>query len=213
MKPVVRLRKLRVAGSRRAFLLRSLVDRYVAPPNSEQQRVVAYAAIESHNLWVSFARAFYLSCVLKTTSERGLPIAITAPGLLTPSDGIHYAVRLLKPFVKTGPPFTRRNEPVWHDTNTLLKLFTSVGASNLPQVQASLSYPTTAFAFLPTLRNFFAHRNEETALKAAAVARSLGLSGRLKPTEVLCSILPGRPQNVLADWLDDLRAVMTLLCQ
>jgi hypothetical protein len=175
--------------------------------------VVAYAAIEAHNLWASFARAFYLSCVLRATRETGIPITITAPGLLTTSDAIQYAVRLLKPRLTTGPPFTRRDEPVWHDPNTLLKLLSSLGASNLLEVQAALSYPTKVFRLLPTVRNFFAHRNEETAQKSSGVARSLGLSGKLKPGEVLCSVLPGRPQNVLADWLDDLRAVMTLLCQ
>ena len=214
MRSVVRLKRLRNAGSRRAYSLRTLVDSLKLPPSTEQERVIAYATIEAHNLWASFARAYYLSCVLKARRVSGPNITITQTGLRTVTDGIQHAVRLLKPWVKSGPPFTRRDEPAWHELSTLLKLLASIGASNLSQVQSALSYPTTVFTVLPTVRNFFAHRNDKTARKVANAARSsLGLSAKLKPASVVCSVLPGRPQNVLADWLDDLRAVMALLCQ
>lgn len=45
------------------------------------------------------------------------------------------------------------------------------------------------------------------------IARGVGVSARLRPSDILCSRAPGRPQNVLADWLDDIRNIASLMCQ
>jgi hypothetical protein len=124
------------------------------------------------------------------------------------------AMQHLKPkLAGKGPPWNRREEPTWHERQTLLKLSSILGASNDSQIQAALSYKTWVFADLPVFRNFFAHRNDETAKRARALASHYTVSSQLRPSEILCSVAPGRPQRVLADWLDDLRNVVDLLCQ
>jgi hypothetical protein len=42
----------------------------------------------------------------------------------------------------------------------------------------------------------------------------LGLSTKpeLRPTKILCSKLPKRPQNVLTDWIDDMSNIIDVLC-
>jgi hypothetical protein len=206
------LKKLRVAGWKRAILLRSVVEHYSPPLRADQLRAVAYVAIETQNLWASFARAYYLSCALKAKTEAGLKVTITQAGITAGTDAIAFALKLLKPWI-TATHVMRREEPTWQDTHNILRLFTAIGASNSIQVQTALSYPTRVFELLPSMRNFFAHRNDETARKAATVATSLGISSRIRPEDMLSFVLPGRPQNVLADWLDDIRAVIALLCQ
>jgi len=213
MKPVRRLKKLRIIASRRAMRLKSLINACVVPITSDGDRVVAFVVIEALNLWASFARAYYLSCVLKATTEAGGRVAIVNSTIRTVTDALGFSVKLFKPHVRSSGPFSRREEPAWHDTSNLLKVLTSLGASNIAQVQAALSYPTSVFKQLPVARNFFAHRNEDTARKTTGIARDLGLSVNARPSEMLCEKAKGRPQNVLADWLDDLRIVIELMCR
>lgn len=211
MRPVTCLKTLRVAAMRRDRRLKNLVDSFSLPVTAERDRVVAFVTIETLNLWASFARAYYLSCLLGAKRDTGQRVKVTVPSIRTTTDAIAFAMNLLKP--KKTPPWGRRDEPSWHDPRNLLKLLTECGASNLIQAQAAFSYPTSVFRDLPVVRNFFAHRNEESVRKTADVARSLGVSATLRPSEILCSRLRSRPQNVLSDWLDDLSNVIESLCQ
>jgi hypothetical protein len=211
MRPVRQLSKLKTAATRRDNRLKNLVDSLSLPVNTEIDRIVAFATIEALNLWGSFLRAYYISCFLGATMPQGGRVNIAVAGPRTTINALTFAMQTIKG--KPKPPKNRRDEPSWYDQNNLLRLLTNCAASNLPKVQVALSYSTSAFSELPAMRNFFAHRNDETAQKTKDVARRLGLSVALRPSEILCSKAPGRPQNILADWLDDLSAVIDLLCQ
>jgi len=173
---------------------------------------VAFVTIEALNLWASFVRSFYISCVLRARTATGARITITRPGLHTTGDAITFCMHQMKHRKGSGP-WLRRQEPAWHDTSTVLNLLTAIGASNLTQVQNALSYPTSFPTMLPLARHFFAHRNQDTMHDVQSIARNLGVSARLRPSDVLCSRAAGRPQNVLSDWLDDIRNVVDLMCQ
>jgi hypothetical protein len=103
-------------------------------------------------------------------------------------------------------------EPTWHDPTTLSQLSRQLALSIDAQVQGALSLPTRVFQHLPTVRNFYAHRNEDTSERLARVARALGLRPRSRATELMLSFAPARPQNVLADWIDEVRVVAETLC-
>jgi hypothetical protein len=212
MRPTRYLDKLNRSVQRRATFLRSLVEYQTPPVAASSDRLVAFVTIETLNLWASFTRSFYLSCTLNARRITGSKVVLTAASFHTTADAITFAVKNLTGRKGSGP-WRRRDEPTWHNPQTVLTLFTVTGASNLAVVQAGLSYPTSLFTMLPTARNFFAHRNEETAQKALALARALVVPTTARPTEVLCSKAPGRPQNVLSDWLDDLKNVADLMCQ
>jgi hypothetical protein len=212
MQRVAWLGRLEEVAIRRALRLRSLVDTYSVPVPSDQDRIVSYVTIEALNLWASFARAYYVSSVLGARISAGGKVTVQKRGIRTPGDAITFSVQRLGPRRRAAGPWKRRDEPAWHTPSTLLTLFEDLGASNLKEVQRAFGYQTRVFGQLPTFRNFFAHRNEESAEKTAQIARAYGLSPRLRPSEVLCSRTVGRPQNILADWLDDLRNVMQLMC-
>jgi hypothetical protein len=76
-----------------------------------------------------------------------------------------------------------------------------------------MSVDTRALQDLPVFRNFYAHRNEETAAKAIALAeRQYLIRGRTHPTLAIATPPYQRPQPLILDWLDDIRAVIDLLC-
>jgi hypothetical protein len=78
----------------------------------------------------------------------------------------------------------------------------------------ALAYKTNFYMLLPTIRNFYAHRCDDTFRRAGNVGIRLGLSAtpNLHATEIMCSRLPKRPQNVATDWLDDIGNIIDLLC-
>jgi hypothetical protein len=213
MGPVRQLARLQRLAAKRLVMLRTLVEQCAAPSTRKYDRIVSYVAIEALNLWTEFMRCYYLSCVLSGKRANGVRVKIATAGVRTVEDAINFAISCLRPYLKKVRPWRRRDEPSWHDPNTLLRLSDALGYSNLTEVRAAFAYPTRAFQDLPTVRNFFAHRNEETARKAVNIARSYGLSTLLRPSDILISIAPGRPQSVLSDWLDDIRYVIELLCQ
>jgi len=212
MRPVRHLEKLKKSASRRCVYLKSLVA-YLRPPlGSREDRLVAYTCIEALNLWGSFSRSFYISVALGVVDCSGIRV-FASNRQRTPSDAINIAVTIMRPGRRGSGPWTRRDEPTWHNPRTLIDLCNHLSTSNLNTVQSALSYQTNVFGMLPTFRNFFAHRNEETAGKIKNKARALGFSPTIRPCEILCTSQLGRPQHVISDWLDDLRVVIGLMCR
>jgi hypothetical protein len=213
MRAILSFSKLHKVARRRLMALRLLVESVGLPVTTEVDRVIAYVTIESLNLWSSFARSYYLSYVFSAKRDNHTKVTIGVLGVRTTEEAIDFAVRRMKPKFRVGGPWRRRDEPTWHDPNTLQVLCSSLVVSNLTQIYAAFSYQTDVFMYLPTIRNFFAHRNDDTAGKVATIARSYGIETKLRPSEILCSRAVGRPQNVLLDWISDLGNVIELLCQ
>jgi hypothetical protein len=183
------------------------------PPSPEADRALAWAIIEADNLWAGFLRAYYLSATIHAKTVSGKRITLSSAAFPDLESALKFAARLKDPKFKKSI-VSRRDEPSWHNTTDFLKLVQRIGASNLPGIQAGLSYSTTFFSHLRTIRNFYAHRCDDTSRKAGNVGIRLGLSATptLHATEIMCSRLPKRPQNVATDWLDDIGNVIDLLC-
>jgi hypothetical protein len=198
---------------KRIARLRPVVSYYSLPASPEADRAVSWAMIEANNLWGGFLRAYYLSAAIHAKTTSGARIVFSAATFADFQSALRFAAKLKDPgFRKTS--VSRRDEPPWHDARVFLRLLRMVGASNLPQIHAGLAYSTSFFSHLATIRNFYAHRCDDTSKKAGNVGVKLGLSAtpNLHATEIMCSRLPKRPQNVATDWLDDIRNVIDLLC-
>jgi hypothetical protein len=174
---------------------------------------MSWAIIEATNLWAGFLRAYYLSASGRARTASGHRITFAASTFPNFQGALKYAVLQWDPKFKK-PSVTRRDEPPWHNTKNFLSLFNKLGASNLAGVHKALAYSTTFYELLPTIRNFYAHRCDETFRKAGNVGIKLGLSAvpNLHATEIMCSKLSKRPYNVATDWLDDIGNVIDLLC-
>jgi hypothetical protein len=172
---------------------------------------IAFVVIEAMNVWASFVRAYYLSWFMHPRTITGQRIACSHHfGLF--QDALIFAIRRLRSRGYSGVRPSRRDEPTWHDPTTLLTLAVEIGVSNLSQVQAAFSLGATYPANLPTVRNFYAHRNDETFRKVRDRAILLGLGRNLRPCEFVCTAQPSRPQNLISDWLDEIRLTIELLC-
>jgi hypothetical protein len=176
--------------------------------NDEQ---IAFVVIEAMNLWASFARAYYLSWFLGPITMTGHRV-ICSNHFRMFEDALVFAIRRLRWRNYGGVRPSRRDEPAWHESRTLLTLATDIGVSNLNEVQAAFSLGATYLSNLPVVRNFYAHRNDETFRKVREKAILLGLGRNLRPCEFVSTPLPSRPQNLICDWLDEIRLTVELLC-
>jgi hypothetical protein len=212
MRSCLALPKLYGVANRRLTRLRNLFPPPYANIDARRDRIIAFVAIEALNLWASFARSYYISCVGHARTSAGARVSL-AMAFPSTQDAIDYAVVTLTNRNPAGAPFSRRDEPVWHDALTLSKLSTSLMFSIDLTVQMAAAYPTTVFRFLPVFRNFFAHRNDDTFRKTQAAAHQLAVpGGRMRPSQVLSTAPVGGVGPLLADWLDDIQNVMDLLC-
>jgi len=209
-----RLNKLHTAAVNRITRLRSLVSHCSGPVTPETDRVISWTVIEALNLWSGFLRSYYLSGAITTRSNLGTKVVFTSKTFPNAEAAMRFAIITKKKKTFTGPIVSRRDEPPWHDAGILFDLLRLLSVSNLPQVRAAFSTNAAFINDLAVVRNFYAHRCDETFRKAARVGVRLGLTAtpRLRATEIMCSRLPSRPQNVITDWLDDMRTVIDLLC-
>ena len=212
MAPTKNLSSLFERGKVRAERLQILALSALTIPFPSRDRVFSYVVIETQNLWAEFSRCFALSCVQMPTSITGQPVTLANKAIRNSGDVLVTAVRY-RYGRKARKPMTRRDEPGWHDTSLLLNVCSEMGCSNLPTVRSALSTGATVFADLPKVRNFFAHRNDETKSQARDVSLRYALPRLPHPTLILSSTPSGRPQPLIADWIDDVSVTMELMCQ
>ena len=181
--------------------------------SSERDRRLSYVVIESQNLWANFVRAYLLSCLTSPRWRNGGVITLGNAAVQLPGDVLHLGARAAR-----GPhaaaPTSRREEPRWWETGVFLKTCQDMQCSHFPDVQAALSAQTRALYDMPTFRNFYAHRNDETAERAVRLARRQYLiAGVRHPTAALATPALNRPQALVLDWLDEIGVLMELLCE
>lgn len=121
-------------------------------------------------------------------------------------------MQIHKPHVFQKGRWDRRDEPAWHDPNIFIRSCGAVGCSNYQDILAAFSVQAKAFDFLPVFRNFYAHRNEQTARRAINIAHEYSIVPHYHPTQILSSTAYGRPQSLLLDWIDEIIFVIEFLC-
>jgi hypothetical protein len=207
-----RLSELSRQVRRRTGKLIPLVRSASPMATKDVDRLVAYVAIEVLNTWSSFARAFFISSALGARTASGAYVTVQMRGLANPQDAIRVAMLKLKNKPIVGP-VARRQEPSWHPVANLITLLSEIGASNLNTVAGALGFPTRAFEGLPTIRNFFAHRNGDTAIKCRNLCTSLSLPPMWRPADIVLQRDYTKPHNVITGWALDVATVVDLMVQ
>lgn len=212
MRRCKRLRRLRTTLKQRLDRLeRRLTNVSGSAAHPERDVIVSYVAIEALNAWGLFSRSYYLSCVLGARTERKKKVTLTLP----PADPLGFAIAHYKPRAQpnAGGVWHRRDEPPWHDPNVLMTLCGNMGCSIQPQINAAFSLNQNVFKDLPVFRNFFAHRNGQTAEAARRIALNYTLASSLSPAELLLSVSPGMSASVIVDWLSEINITADFLCK
>jgi len=176
----------------------------------DRDRELAFVSIETLAAWSTFVRCYYLSCCLGATTTSG-HVVTTATAFPTAADAIRYAALHLKG-KRLKATWNPLEEPTWRQTTTLTRIAPLAGFSNLGQITAAFTLPTTVFDDLPSVRNFYAHRCHDSFVTVDQWAQSKGFPQRKHATHVLDTHLAGRPQSVMSDWLDEISMTVNTLC-
>jgi len=213
------LSKLVQRAQRRTSKLRVLCQEFEAAKNFSQKDVLAtFIAIENANLWDAFARTLYLTCAMDgPATSKGLAITHAHSPFADDRDALLFAIDAVNKthaakLRASGQKIRSRDEPAWQDRNVLLRIVRALGLSNEPSISAAISASVTTLANLPTIRNFYAHRCEDTALKTAAVQLGYGFASSIHPTQFLASRLAARPYTILRHLVDDIGISTAIAC-
>jgi hypothetical protein len=182
---------------------------------------VGHVVIEAANAWSLFARCAFVSSALGARTASGNRVTSSHGSWSSEVEIIVDATLIAKPWLgNSGRPSSipRRDEPAWHDANLLQTIWTGMHLSNAVLISQALSLNATFHIDLPPTRNYFAHKNKDTAATVVNIARRYGISpiipftGRRRAVADLVMSAPaGRPQSVIEDWLDELETTAELM--
>jgi hypothetical protein len=174
------------------------------------RRLLAYLVIEAATLWLEYSKSYFFCSAMNAVDQGGSPIA-HGEAFADRADALSFAVRVARPDVKGQTKnFSPRQYPEWRDPSVIRKLLDAMHASNLAAWELGTGVQTRVTKDLPTMRNFFAHKNRESARRARELRRHYGLTQSLSPWELLAAVPPQSQQPLLREWLDDLSAMIRL---
>lgn len=198
---------------RRAILklarLSEIADSAANLPYRPRVAAGAFVVNEAHNVMAGFLRGYYLSSATGGHLKDGTQILSTVP-IRSQREALEFVILKIGRTNRKSGPWSQRDEPVWHQPRMFLRALRFAGCSNTADAEKAFSVSTKAFEDLTVARNFYSHRNDETALKVRRLAKRLGLVST-PPVDVVFSRAQGRPQAVVEDWLTDLRDIFSLL--
>ncbi len=181
---------------------------------SQFEAEVSFVVIELLNMWSNAAKWYFVSCARGARSSQGQQIH-SALALVDDNDAVGAAVRVFHPGATPSGAtglWDRRDEPSWHDPNTLVRLSSAAHLSNAVTISGSFGLGAKVFRDLPVFRNYFAHRNRETRMAAQRIGRPYGVNTLQNPSKILCEVPVGRGASVLEEWIDEISATIRLLC-
>jgi hypothetical protein len=183
-----------------------------SPLAIEREPLITDTVINTANSWSNFLRAYYVSCVFGTRTKSALNVK-SAALFIDVNAAIGFAILEFTPHAAPNVfgVWHRRDEPPWHDPNTLLHLADVLGFQNLATIQAAFSLGLRVFIDLPVVRNFYAHRNQGTERAAQNIAANYGIPSS-RPTQILFTNPLLRPQALVFEWLTELVITADFLC-
>lgn len=212
MRPSGDLRRLYGAFARRLMVLKWCAHR---AGGGQGEAAIAFAVIELQSTWANFIRSYYLSSAYGARTGRGIRIRLGVGVLSSESDAIGLAIRVRRPTAvpKSDGSWHRRDEPKWYESATMLALFKHLRISNLAVVDAAYSLQSTTLLDVPVVRNFFAHRNWQTEVAARAVGRRNGISGSLRPVQILDAPRKSSQLTLMDEWFQYFDVMADLLTE
>lgn len=182
--------------------------------NSSPREADAWAAfvtIESLNLWAEFARNYFRCALGHDTTGSGIPLTTKFPRGTSLEDALRETPSVLRGNARR--PLRRTHEPAWHSCRHYLKVVRLAGLSTVTQVEAAFALPLRFTEDLHVARNFFAHRNGETAAKVRRLGPRYSILRVPHPRDLILGTEPGRPVVVLEDWLAEVELVVDHMCR
>lgn len=171
-----------------------------------RSELLAVSVIELDNLVLCALRVLTISTLSGARTATGKRIKLTKKFTHEEEVGAFVlSVLSVKAYERLKYPtrIGKRDEPVVRDPRETAKVFAAVGATNLGSLENALALNTTLFTDLGTIRNFYAHRNQDTWRKVRTKGQAMGIFRAVHANDIVTASVPGRSVSVFQDWLDD----------
>jgi hypothetical protein len=211
--PRASLPDLARASQSRLSRLRSLTYDAATLSFNIADRLLTYVVIQAQTEWAEFVRAFLLSCIAGGTQKNGATVTVTVAAARRPSEMMRMAVYIQSRGKSNYVPRRRRDEPSWHSVKLLVPLANKIGLSNETTISGAVSTGSAVFTGLTSVRNFYAHRNDDTRTTALTALQRLAVPRYPHPTLSLLAKPAGSSNPLIVDWLSDLHVAVDLMCQ
>jgi len=197
---------LRRRTKARLVRFRSILGRVLRRSPGDGDVWAAFVTIEGLNLWAEFARD-YFRCALRHDATRSGQLLTTK---FPRGTSLEKALRQIPSALRknSGTELKRIHEPAWHSRRYFLKTVRLAGLSTVAQVEAAFALPVRFTKDLHVARNFFAHRNSETAAEVRRLGPRYSILRVRHPCDLILGTEPGRPVVVLEDWLAEVEMVV-----
>lgn len=190
--------------------LRRLRLLYAGLPNyapAARARGIAYFVIELDNAMTQGMREFVHSSMLAARTCSGHRVK-TSRKFASPDEvSAHIFSVVNNPgYVRRGSPpvASRKDEPTFRDPIRLHAVLHACGASNINSVSNAQALNLPVFDEIASVRNFYAHRNEDTFTKVVRLAKNWGLTSLAHCDDLLAVARPSRPVRLFEDWLAEI---------
>ncbi len=199
---------------------RTRIARYLAIEDTARNslgpvrdRMLLYLAIESLNLWTQFCRSYAINCCRGAKSVNGFYWFSPITKGWSRTD---ICIFLTKHFSRVPRPNHKNplHEPAWRDISVIERCCREMSIQNVSSVQRAVSLSPSFLRELHSVRNFAAHKCEDTRVKIEKVARGRGHYALCDLAEVM--LLPAsasRGGSVTRQWLVEIDTVMVEMCR
>lgn len=147
-------------------------------PIRERRIVTAYATIELDNLLVMGRTHYLKSSLLQARTVSKLRVSCTIPSKAT-GEAAAFILSILNTgkfkTLKFPSSIAERDEQTFREPRDALKVLTASGASNIPPLLTAMAYNGNVFSEISTVRNFFAHRANNTNERVKNLSNKIGL--------------------------------------
>ena len=214
IRPTRSLPNLGYASQARLMRIRSLAFEAAGLPFNVADRLVTYIVIQTLTEWAEFIRAFLISCIGGATRKDGSSVTVGMATARRQSEMMRIALEIQTRGARRGrAPRGRWDEPSWHSTKLLVPLVAKIGLSNESTITGAVSTGSAVFTALPTVRNFYAHRNADSRGVALAELHRLAVPAYRHPTLSLLAAPAGLSNPLIVEWVSDLHVSVELMCE
>lgn len=200
------LGKLHSALQRRIQKIGFVYRSGIAGDLRERSRIISFCAIEFDNLFLSGLRQFTVSSLTGSKTVRGHRVT-TAQAFLDSGQVAAYVMSILNApkYIGKGRPtsLSRGEEQKVRNPKDTEKVFLNCSASNYPSLANALALNFNFFNDMATVRNFYAHRNDDTYKKVANLGQRFLCPNIHHPDDIISTAGVSGPLTLFEDWLNE----------
>jgi hypothetical protein len=184
-----------------SWLREEFIKAYLNVPGRQSQLACEMAVVRLQDAWSRFCRELIvISAIGKTVTIAGVPLRPCA-GISTRSSVMPQLISKYK---------RRRYEPKWECAIDCIDAGQRLGISNIVTIAAALGAANSPAEHIRHVRNFYAHRKQETAGNALSTGC---FYGNTYPSVFSLGSYIAGGETIIDSWMNGLIRVAAAACQ